>query len=142
MTDLHRLVQEVAEKLGPTATADRVESLSRMVLDEMLVRDRLPMNAEGEADRAIVTITGASGREVVDAIETVAEDMTFRVVSITERTSANGSVLLIALSVRTSVANLTLLQQRLDAVAASFGGRVGVLHADLYRVLNDPHPIR
>ena len=143
MANLSRLVRQVSEALGSAATAERVESISRIVLDELAFLSHAESAAQPESrsdevrDRIVVLAIGAARPGLRDALSDTLKDSGCSALSVASSDSDTKTLILRASSPGPHV-SLHELGQRVDAVAARHGTRAGVLHELLFAALNGP----
>lgn len=130
MPDLNRLVRRVADSLGVAATAERVEAVARIVLEELSSADA---SSSSRYD-AVVTITGSGISRLAQAVEETLRDGGWAVHTV----SGTAMSLVFKVSPTDSDVSLQEMQARIDVLAARHGARAGVLSAELFAAMNGP----
>ena len=139
MPDFKRLVRRVSETLGPGATPQQVETVSRMFLDELVARaptTGLPPTSAQPDTKLVVSVVGHALPDIRMDVSNTAADAGYAVLSVRRDDAEHYCSFVFQLAKGADSIPLPELRSRMDALAAANGGTAGVLHADLFATLN------
>lgn len=124
--DIRRLVERVADALGPDATADRVEAVA-----EALMEQAAPVPPPAEGDRFVVLARGADRPGLLAALAAVAAEAGCSISDVSLRVAHGRFTLLMLLEATDARSDAERLRARYAAEAERFGLILTVQHAAL-----------
>ena len=137
MPDLTRLVRRVTRAMGPAATAERVEAVCRVVLEELADRRGLAVvkAADADARTLAVVVSGENAHDAESAVVQTLRDAGCQVVRSVVPEADQRHVVMTLQAPRTGL-SIYELRSRADAAAARLGARADVQHEALFRTMN------
>ncbi|NNE46974.1 MAG: hypothetical protein HKN37_09980 [Rhodothermales bacterium] len=140
MPDLKRFVGRVADAMGPAATPERVESISRLLLDEILQSgntvSQAPDSVRPSEHRVVVSAMGPGIEAVRASISRIVTDIGGVIVEVGRDQNEERPDLFMVVALPESGISIAELQTRLDAVSTSKDATVSVQHEELYNAMN------
>ncbi len=135
MPDLARLVRNVSQALGPAATPDRVEAVSRAALEQLLQHPGGETIRTAAGKRLAVVVVGRTDPMLSPALSEALMDAGCHVESI-EAQDEDAGQLLMWVSAPESGLRIAELRKRVDAIAARHGACADVQHAALFLAMH------
>jgi predicted amino acid-binding ACT domain protein len=140
MPDLKRFVGRVADAMGPAATPERVESISRLLLDEILQSgntiSHAPNSLRPSEHRVVVSAVGPGIETVRASISSILTDVGGVIVEVSRDQTDDRPDLFMVVTLPESGVSIAELQTRLDAVSTSKDATVSVQHEELFNAMN------
>ncbi len=143
MTEIRRLVERVAEAMGPDASPERVEAVAQVVIEEMM-RDRPPESAgtpfvsAEPGERAIITAYGLDRPGILAAITNVVSNSGCNILDVSQKILQGYFTLIMLTDITPMRGDLRTLQQKLSEVGERLQVRVLVQHEDLFNAMHRP----
>ncbi|GIV61759.1 MAG: hypothetical protein KatS3mg044_0625 [Rhodothermaceae bacterium] len=145
MTDIRRLVERVADAMGPEAAPERVEAVAQAVLEEVLGAsagaapvERAPYDAPEPGERAILTAYGLDRPGILAAITGAVSDAGCNILDVTQKILQGYFTLIMLMDVASLHGSLQDLQKRLNDVGQQRQVRILVQHEDLFNAMHRP----
>ncbi len=138
MRGIDEAVRLAEQALGSGATADQVEKVAALLLEQTrATHERLRPLESASDTQAIVTADGGARPGLLASIANVVANVNCGVTDVSQKTVGGRSVLLFRVSLVEMNVSFAELQSRLSAVGAAFDARIAVHRADIYAAMND-----
>ncbi len=127
--DLQRLVRHVAAAMGADATADRVESVARAILDSEDVVQQ---------DRVIITAFGLDQPGILAGVTGIVAEAGCNILDVSQKILQGYFTMIMIADIAAMKISLTELQGQLRIAGPSLGVRVGAQHEELFARMHRP----
>ncbi len=138
--DIHRLVDRIADALGPTADPRQVEAVAAAVLDltaTPTTPQRLP-TASKPGHRVIITAYGLDKPGILAAITQAVSAAGCNILDVSQKILQAYFTLIMIADIETLHHSVRDLQQQLSDVGQRLDVRVMVQHEDLFERMHRP----
>jgi ACT domain-containing protein len=135
MKDIRALVTRVAEILGPKATPELVEAISKAFLEEA---EGHPDPVTSSGDRAIVTAYGIDSPGIMAAITQAVSRSGANILDVSQKILQGYFTLIMLVDLSTMKITLRELQDDLNTEAERLGVRALAQHEDLFNAMHRP----
>ena len=136
--DIRRLVNNIADALGPQADPAQVEAVAAAALEAIDPGAATPLNLEEPGERAIVTAFGLDKPGILAGVTNVVSGAGCNILDVSQRILQGYFTLIMLADVSTMRPSIGELQKQLDEAGERIGVRVMVQHEDLFRSMHRP----
>ncbi len=135
--DIRRLVNRIADTLGPDADPARVEAVAAVVL-EALEADAPPAAAKKPGERVIVTAYGLDKPGILAGITNIVSGAGCNILDVSQKILQEYFTLIMIADISALHGSVRDLQQQLTEVADHLDVRVMVQREDLFERMHRP----
>jgi ACT domain-containing protein len=138
MNDIRQLIGRIAEALGPEATPERVEAVTRVILDELEGTPASGGASSSRSERALVTAYGMDSPGIMAAITNVVSGAGANILDVSQKILQGYFTLIMYIDVEPMRISLGELQEQLGREADRLGVRALAQHEDLFNAMHRP----
>lgn len=139
MPDIRRLVENIAEALGPHTPPERIEAVAAAVLDSLSDSTPVaPTPMAGPGERAIVTAYGVDKPGILASITNVVSGAGCNILDVSQKILQGYFTLIMLADIAAMQGSLQELQRKLDGVGHQLQVHVLVQHEDLFKAMHRP----
>ncbi len=141
MADIRRIVDKIESAIGSNATADQVERVARLFLEEIV--DSRPASSRGpsdnrEADHIIITAYGHDKPGILASITNAVSDYGCNILDVSQKILQGYFTLIMLADVSSAPDSTGNLQKELARVADNLNVRIMVQHEELFKAMHRP----
>lgn len=139
MPDIRRLVESIADALGPHTPPERIEAVAAAVLDALSGNAPAPpLSTAGLTERAIVTAYGVDKPGILASITNVVSGAGCNILDVSQKILQGYFTLIMLADIASMRGSLQDLQRQLDGVGQQLQVHVLVQHEDLFKAMHRP----
>ena len=136
--DIRRLVNNIADALGPQADPAQVEAVAAAALEALDAGATTPPDLQEPGERAIVTAFGHDKPGILAGVTNVVSGAGCNILDVSQRILQGYFTLIMLADVSSMRLSIGELQQQLNETGERLGVRVMVQHEDLFRSMHRP----
>ncbi|MFW5972996.1 MAG: ACT domain-containing protein [Bacteroidota bacterium] len=143
MRDLRSFVDRITRAMGDAATAERVEAVAAVLLDE-LQSDKeqagatAPLLAPDAGERAVVTAYGIDHTGILTAITSGVSEAGCNILDVSQKIMQGYFTLIMLIDLSQLHGTISELQERMSRVGEELNVRIFVQHEDLFYAMHRP----
>lgn len=140
MADIRRIVDKIEAAIGSNATAEQVERVARLFLDE-IVSSRGSASGQGSgspSDHVIITAYGHDKPGILAGVTNTVSDYGCNILDVSQKILQGYFTLIMLADVSGAPDSAGNLQKELSRIADQLNVRIMVQHEDLFNAMHRP----